>query len=406
MNLKRLINIIKFYKNNLVPSFGFGTRPIIIFKNYFCNKLESEYADETHLKSAIDWLDRAQKVNNSRGVPATYSVGPGWGISYPETTGYIISTFITYSKLNKNNYYIDLAKKFGDWEIEIQTTAGGVLSSSGNLGVLRIFNTGQVILGWINLYEETREEKYLNAAMKAGDWLVNEQEFDGQWIKNTFCGSRTYHARVDWSLLRLSKVSGDNKYTNAAIKNLTWVLKQQKDNGFFENCGFDADDPITHTIIYTVRGLLESHCSNLNGVKELDIIPKVSKVADILCDFALNKPAKGIKGMIPTSFNSDWQTKDDNSCLTGNAQCACFLYRLAYITKKEKYAIAADQIVSALKKIQLVNCPIEQIRGAIPGTYPFYSGYMAGRYPNWAAKFFADAIILKNNYKEGLVIKA
>ena len=34
------------------------------------------------------------------------------------------------------------------------------------------------------------------------------------------------------------------------------------------------------------------------------------------------------------------------------------------------------------------------VRGAIKGSHPIDGEYMAWRYPNWAAKFFMDALML------------
>jgi len=34
------------------------------------------------------------------------------------------------------------------------------------------------------------------------------------------------------------------------------------------------------------------------------------------------------------------------------------------------------------------------VRGAIAGSYPLWGRYLRWRYPNWAAKFFLDALLL------------
>ena len=59
---------------------------------------QPEQDNRTHLRGAIDWLCRAQDVRQNRpdagGVAAGWSFEDGWLPSYPETTGYIIETFI------------------------------------------------------------------------------------------------------------------------------------------------------------------------------------------------------------------------------------------------------------------------------------------------------------------------
>ena len=58
----------------------------------------SRYNDAYHLRSAIEWLCRAQDVRNDKpdagGVSAGWSFEDGWLPSYPETSGYIVETFI------------------------------------------------------------------------------------------------------------------------------------------------------------------------------------------------------------------------------------------------------------------------------------------------------------------------
>lgn len=35
------------------------------------------------------------------------------------------------------------------------------------------------------------------------------------------------------------------------------------------------------------------------------------------------------------------------------------------------------------------------VSGAIKGSHPIYWGYLFGTYPNWAAKFFMDALLFE-----------
>ena len=98
--------------------------------------------------------------------------------------------------------------------------------------------------------------------------------------------------------------------------------------------------------------------------------------------------------MLPSSFDRYWQSYK-NSCLTGNLQFACFLYRLQYITGNGRYNEIADMILAAVQGTQLTGTDLASVDGAIAGSYPIYSGYLSLAYPNWATKFLVDAIILK-----------
>ena len=59
---------------------------------------QSTQEDQVHLGAAIDWLCRAQDRRNGQpdqgGVSAGWSFEDDWLPSYPETSGYIVETFI------------------------------------------------------------------------------------------------------------------------------------------------------------------------------------------------------------------------------------------------------------------------------------------------------------------------
>jgi len=391
---------LAFYK-----TFGVGADQVRVLWHYLTGKLFHEYSDEVHLKATMEWLAQAQEACGGNGVSNVFRLGIGWGEAYPETSGYILVTYLVYANYSGDKNFVDRAVQIGNWEIDIQAPNGGIFSSVA-LRQTRVFNTGQVILGWCALFERTGDAKYLQAAIRAGDYLLNEQEVDGTWRRDTYCGARTYHAGVDWGLLRLAELSGERSYAAAAVKNLRWVLEQQLESGWFDQCGFDDKLPIMHVIVYTLRGLLESSLTNNEAVKALEIMPAVIRATDALCRALQAQPVANIRGMVPTSFDKNWHSPDKDSCLTGNVQLAYFLYRLSHLTSNQTYKEIADNVVSATKRTQIVGSSLCEINGAMAGTYPMTHGYVANGYPNWAAKFFADALLMKINYEQQLVIQA
>ena len=202
---------------------------------------------------------------------------------------------------------------------------------------------------------------------------------------------------------------GEKRFALAAASNLTWVISQQQPNGWFDHCGFNQDPPNMHVISYTLRGLLEceylkSYLINM-GIATLDLLPHLLPVAGTLSEVAANRPLFGITGMLPSSFDRYWQSSDKNSCLTGNLQFACFLYRLQYI-RNGRYNEIADMILAAVQGTQLTGTDLASVDGAIAGSYPIYSGYLSLAYPNWATKFLVDAIILKQQKGSAINIPA
>jgi len=170
------------------------------------------------------------------------------------------------------------------------------------------------------------------------------------------------------------------------------VLRQRQDNGWFRNCGFHADDPITHVIDYTFIGVLESALLDPDAF-DAGPVELLAPGADAICAAVERSQIGGVPGMIPASFDRDWNSRDDDSCLTGNAQLAYTLLRLHGLRANERYARAARALIAALKRTQARDGAPAPVRGAVAGSFPLYQGYLANGFPNWAAKFFADALL-------------
>ena len=98
---------------------------------------------------------------------------------------------------------------------------------------------------------------------------------------------------------------------------------------------------------------------------------------------------------LPGAFNHKWMANETFSCLTGNAQMAIIWLKLYKITRDERLLNAAVKNIEQLKSIQNLASRNDGIRGGIPGSYPIWGDYVNFGYPNWAAKFFADALMLK-----------
>ena len=71
--------------------------------------------------------------------------------------------------------------------------------------------------------------------MRASDWIVNNQEDDGSWTRaNLRQMKRVYDSYVSAPLARLARITGNETYAGAAIRNCEFVLQEQRDLvGFF-----------------------------------------------------------------------------------------------------------------------------------------------------------------------------
>ena len=333
----------------------------------------------------------AQDAGADGGVAAWYSLVKGWSPSYPESTGYIIPTSLTYAGVMSQHEAKTRAIRMADWEVEVQLPFGAVRSGPLGLSVApAVFNTGQVLFGWISAWQATGEERYAQAAHRAAEWLIREQDDDGAWRRNlsSFATStiQVYNTRTAWGLALAGQVLHERRWITAARKNCDWALTQQQPNGWFRNNGFtDGEAPLLHTICYALEGML--------GVGELleddRYIRSAASGVDPLVDMYAR--SGGFRGR----YDGGWQGTVAWRCLTGEAQLALILLRLAKYGRNDGTRIrTARALLEDLATIQDTDSPYSVSRGGISGSEPVWGWYCRLAYPSWAAKFYVDALLL------------
>lgn len=363
------------------------------------NVLHSPQQSAIHLRETMDWLKRAHDAGGGKGVAGGFSLVEGWLAPYPETTGYIIPTFYDFAEFSGENQWRERAEAMADWEIEVQMPCGAVqagLYKGANSGQKpAVFNTGQVILGWCRTFLETADERYLDAAKRAGDWLVGEQSEDGAWrvsSSETETSVHAYDVRTAWSLLEIYDITKDEKYLESARKKIEWTLAQQHKNGWFENNAFFTSDgkwtlPLTHTIAYVMEGLQESW----RILQDKSYLQAVELTAEkLLRIFELRHFMAG-------EFDEKWKSDAKFSCLTGNAQIAGAWLKLFQTTKDMRFLNSALKLNDYTKSTQNIKSKHGGIRGGIKGSQPIYGKYTPFIFVNWGAKFFADTLLREEN---------
>jgi uncharacterized protein YyaL (SSP411 family) len=347
-------------------------------------------SDPEHLTATMAWLCAAQDAMPAGGVSAFYDVRAGaWGPPYPETTGYIIPTFFDYAAFNGDDTYRTRAVRMANWLVTLQLEEGafpiGPLWPDWERAPL-VFDTGQIIHGLVRVYEETGREDFLLSARRAADWLVEIQDADGAWRKFTSLGIvHTYNVRTTWGLLRLYQACQDQAYHDAAVRNLNWAMEDQDADGWFRNAHFrPGEDPLTHTIAYTIEGLLES------GVllQDQQIIDAARLAADAL------RLRQSQDGFLRARYGPGWRSDLNWSCLTGDAQMAILWQRFYQLTGEPAYLQAAEMTNTYVKQSQNRGASLPGVAGGIAGSQPIYGDYEPYRNLNWAAKFFADSLML------------
>ncbi|MBC2696611.1 MAG: hypothetical protein HF982_15305 [Desulfobacteraceae bacterium] len=349
---------------------------------------------ENRINLAANWLCLAQDVSDDGGVSARYSLIYGWDSSYPETTGYIIPTFFQYSNLVGSEEYFKRALKMADWLLLLQRNDGGfkggpIDSNDGSL----VFDTGQILFGLIAAHNHTGQKKFLAAAIKSGKWLVGAQNENGTWRNYAFLSTEhTYYTRVAWALSSLYMYTGEVIFKKAASKNIDWALTKQNKKGWFDCTGFMEKvhkTPYTHTIAYTIRGILET------GIR-LGIHSYI-EAAKLSADYLLN--SINTNQFCGGTYDKSWNPDTKFSCLTGNCQIAIIFFRLCDVIGNDHYFKAGQALNRYVCQCQSTEGSHE-FKGAIPGSFPIWQKYMRLSYPNWATKFFMDSLMMEKNICE------
>ncbi len=352
-------------------------------------------------RAAAQWLLQAQAASPDDGVSLGYfpcdsdssTQDAGWRASYPETTGYIITSLLTFSAQFDDAAASLAALRMAQWEIVVQMPSGAVQGGPvcpPERQTAAIFNTGMVLDGWCSAYGHSGEPKLMAAARKAADFQVGDLDEQGYFKTNgAFVSAgeiKTYSCLCAWSLYRFGVLAQDESYQRAAVRVIEAALRQQQPNGWFaHNCLTHSDAPLTHTIGYTLQGILE--VGDLAG--RSDFIHAVRRSVDAIL------PRMDRNGYLPGRFYADWEPAGFSSCLTGSAQIAIVAYRLFELTGEHSYRTGADQLLDFLKALQLLKSDDPAVLGALAGSFPLMGSYMRAAYPNWATKYFLDALLLQ-----------
>jgi hypothetical protein len=344
------------------------------------------------VSAALAWLCRAQDRSSTRdgGVARHFSLRDGWSSSYPETTGYIVPTMLDCAAAFGDPTLRQRARRMLDWLVKIQLRCGGF--QGGQVDATPVapvtFNTGQILLG---LAAGARDfgEPYTTAMRRAADWLVATQESDGCWRRypSPFVapGEKAYDSHTSWGLLEAARVDPNRGYAESALKNVRWALTNQRYNGWVAQCDLSDDDPpLTHTLGYFLRGVLEAY--RFSG--EADLLTRAKSTADGL---------RGVlrpDGSLPGRLRSDWSPAVTSVCLTGSVQvahCWLLLYQFLGDTRYDEAGIAANRFVRRCVRVH----GDADTRGAVKGSFPISGDYNPYEYLNWAAKFFIDSQLLE-----------
>jgi hypothetical protein len=347
---------------------------------------------ELHLTATLDWLCRAQDVRDGKqdagGVAAGWSFEDGWLPSYPETTGYIIETFLAAGAHLGNEDYRRRASRMIDWELSLQAADGAFPGHFGEPGSHPvIFNQGQIMHGLVAGWLELGRQDCLEAGVRAAHWLVRQQDEDGCYRRYEHNGvPHVYNTRAIWALASMGVAAHEPTFVDAAKRNLDWALTQQTASGWFRTNAFvPTRDPFTHTIAYAIRGFIE--VGALLGEE------RYLAAARLAAGGILERQRDD--GWLAGTYADGWRPTAAYACVTGVAQMALCWQRLHQLDGETRWQAAARKAIDYVKTTQRRDDPDPIVGGAIPGSSPIWGAYSRFEFPNWAAKFFADALLME-----------
>ena len=311
------------------------------------------------------WLCRAQDQSTSAdgGVSRDFSLVSGWSPSYPETTGYIVPTFFALDERFPGAGYRDRAARMLDWLVDIQLDSGayqGGMVTSDPVPVT--FNTGQILLGLAAGVRVLGDQRYDEAMHKASQWLATTQDDDGCWRRfaTPFAapGEKTYETHVAWGLLEADRAAPGNGYGEAGLRQIRWAMTKIQPNGWVADCCLtDPTRPLTHTLGYALRGIVEGY--RFSGDS------RMLEAAEQL--------ARGLLSAV-----------DDDGRLPG---------RLTQ-TGNRDWVEAALALNRFVRRTVRLDGHLD-VAGAVGGSFPIDGAYGRYEYLNWAAKFLIDALMME-----------
>ena len=241
---------------------------------------------------------------------------------FTEVTGYALLDFILLFRLSGNPVYIEKTVKSANWiRDHAQDPCGGVLTryyfehdndpklDDKSFAGRRIFafDVAICLRGMVAAYVETRDQSYLESAIRMGDFITDTLTNDKgevHAIYNAAIGAPVEANRSTWSrapgafhtkaaeaLVDLYDVAPQEKYLSAATAMCEFAMEFQRDNGQFET---SAGTTELHPYCYATEGML--HVGRKTGSS------KFIKSARRATEWALQQCKDG---EIAQTFNSE-----------------------------------------------------------------------------------------------------
>jgi hypothetical protein len=345
-----------------------------------------------HIALTLQWVTSCIQATGGQGAAARYHLWKGWSEAYPETTGYLIETLFDCYHLTKIEALKAAAIQSADWLCQIQNRDGSFPGGVGGKLPPIIFDTGMILFGLTSAWQETMDGKYRDSLFKAIAWLENEMDDDNIWRKHAYEPHYvpSYYTMVIWAILKskkLLRIKGSNGKLHSALD--FFLQKITPENSIRDWSFRPGEIAFTHTIAYTLQGMLEAGLL----LKNQAAISKVKTIGQKI--LAIRKH----KGKLAGCYDENWHGDYSFGCTAGQAQMSLVFFRLYEVFKEPALFEEANILLFQTMKFQS-KVGINGWYGGIPGSAPIWGKYQRFSFPNWAAKFFLDACMTARRFSE------
>ena len=302
---------------------------------------------ETPVKRAIEWLHINENPNGGMFLSSADNA------SYPEVTGYLIPTLLSYDEL-------ELAARFTRWLIRIQRRDGSFPSADG---VPHVFDTGQALRGTLAasdlvpeaLESGSRSAKYLHSRTIARG--ARGFDVDSIWVRRYSKSiPMSSHLYVLPPFLRAAEIFQRPEYRSAVNSSLEYYVN---------SAGSLQLSTLTHFLAYELEALIDLGHSQT-------AIPILDRLREEQAD----------DGSVRAMQDVSW------ICTPGLAQLAVCWYKIG---QRE----SADKALNWLEANQTRS-------GGFRGSYGENATYFPDVEIPWAVKFYLDAAHLRGGLGENL----
>lgn len=338
---------------------------------------------ERRQRAALDWICKSIAATGGHGSAHSYALHSGWAKAYPETTGYLIETLLDHDHLSdETRNFHALAHGCANWLETLQQPTGAYPGLLVGHTQPSVFNTGQILFGLLRCGREA-------SATRAAHWLLAVQDEDGGWRQAAYHPGfePTYYTRVLWPLLCFEEQYPGRLpgLREGVLRGLQRYAARFLPNSALSDWGFrPGAAAFTHTIAYALEGFWM--CGKLLG--NADILQKTADSTRKIINLRREN------GKTAGAYTTDWRGDYRFLCATGNAQLSILCHRIWVDTQEPLFAEAAADFLEEMLPAQYLGF-FGPIHGAVAGSSPVWGAYTPLRYPNWAAKFFLDAVAMQ-----------